>query len=315
MGGLLDFSRQTQQTTNVANYDLADTSANAGDNSVVASGGSTVSLSTVNNTLDGGAIQSAADLAAMALGTAVNAQTLAAQSLGVVVNGQTLQAELGNQTARVLTAAADNNLAALQALTRSQNQGLSEALATSDAATRRATAAAEAAAAEAAAASRAASSAALGAADAAIASGDRARRDALGFGSDALQSIAAAQRASFGFAGDALSASISSGLRGVATAENALDASLSFARSTGGAANTLVSDALSSVIRLVSDTAKSTQAEAQATRDFAGEFVGDFYESQKSGDVQTIQNIAKYAGAVGIALALAWALRGARSAS
>jgi hypothetical protein len=63
------------------------------------------------------------------------------------------------------------------------------------------------------------------------------------------------------------------------------------------------------VIRLVSDTAKSTQGESAATREFAGKFVGDFYESQKSGDVQTIQQAVKYGTAALAIIAIAWAIK------
>lgn len=329
IGGLFE-KTITQETTNLADYDLTDASANAGDGSLVTSGGSTVNIT--NTMQDGGATQGAVDIAGMALGTAVNAQTLAAHAIAGSVISQQINADLaggiGKTSENLFTTASDNQLAALTALGRQQTDALRDALDAAKSSQQAANTFAANAAADAQAMSRAAISQAAGVASDALSSNERAlmrslgfaddsliavgnsQRQAFGFADTSLLAVSEAQRKSFGFAESAMAESVIANSRSVTTAENALDTALAFARQGEASNNSLLGDTLNSVLGLVKSTAIATQSEAEATRDFAGQFVGDFYESQKSGDVQTIQNIAKYAGVVGVALALAWALKG-----
>lgn len=319
---------QTSETTNNANYDLTDASQGAGDGSVV--GGGDVNV-TINNPASQSQIDASASLAGMALGTAVNAQTLAAQSLGVVVNGQTLQAYLADSNASLLKSANDNAAKTFQSLATSQTNSLTAALDAATAAQRNsslyasqitdsvlsqsraaATLAANTAS-DAIASNNRATSGALNFADSALIAVTNAERNAFAFADDALISSTNANRAAFGFAGDALAGSLTSAGRSVATAENALDASLGFARTAQSANNNFLTDVLNGVFSLVKTASTNATSEAQATRDFAGQFVGDFYESQKSGDVQTLQQIAKVVGVGLVAFALAWGVRGSKS--
>lgn len=336
MGGILDFfglgssqKNTTSTTSSSANYDLNDTSRTGGDGSLVGDGNT---VNVTNTSTDWGAVvaaqesaRAAADAAFQAItaGTVVSGAvasdavktagetannavnwggTLAGQALGVAVNSQTLQARLAENTsdvllannattARALTSANDNATTLLSSIVRQNGTTFSDLL---DANNR---------------SNQAAAAVASNAADSAIASANRSSASALTFGGDALASINTNNRAAFGFGSDALGAALSSSNRAVTSANDSLDAALGFTRNTNAAALDFLDTSFGSVVKLVSDTAKSTQAEAQSTRDFAGKFVGDFYESQKSGDVQTLQQIAQVLGAVGVAVALAWALR------
>jgi len=299
---------------------------NAEGGSLVASDGATVNISSADSGLAAAALAAAENIAAQnALVTGAVASTginvsgaiannainqganLAGQALGVVVNGQTLQQSLANTTAdvllannattaRALTSANDNATDVLRAISREQTNTFSELLSSSN---RNAAAAA---------------AVASNATDAAVASANRATAGALGFGADSLAAVNTANRSAYGFAGDALAASLVSSGRAVTAAGDALDSSLSFTQRTNTAALDFLDNAFGDVLGLVKETAKSTQNEAAATRDFASSFVGDFYESQKSGDVQTIQQITKVIGVAAVAFALAWALR-AKSAN
>ena len=285
----------TTSTNNTANYDLTDSSQGAGDNGVVAGGDISIQVTST----DGGAIEGANTIAGQALGTAVNAQTLAAMSLGVVSQGQSLQAYLADQQKASFDTfskqTANSLQAALDAATASSKASASYASQVADSAL---------------AASRASAQIAANTAADAIASNNTATRGALTFADSALISVGNSNRQAFGFASDALLGSLSASGRAVTSAENALDSSLAFARQSETGTKNFLDDVLSGVFGLVRTTSERAADEANATRDFAGEFVGDFYESQKSGDVQTLQQLTKTAGAVLAVFAIAWALRG-----
>lgn len=267
----------TNQSTSEHNY--TDQSLGAGDNSIVSQGGVSINIADSSGSGD--------------------AMYLASQALGVAVNGQTLQAILQHGTSATLDRAIESN-----------NASVAAAIAAAEKAARDASASASAAAADAiSAANRSATTAANAASDA-IAANNRATANAIGFADTALASVNTANRSAFGFADSALTASLQSSNRAVTSAENALDSSLAFARQTDTSTKNLLDDVLSGVFGLVRTTSERAADEAQATREFAGQFVGDFYESQKSGDVQTLQMLTKTAGAVLAVIAVAWAIRG-----
>jgi hypothetical protein len=293
-GGFME-KTLTTSTNNEANYNLTDSSQGAGDNGVVAGGDVSINITAT----DGGAIEGANTIAGQALGTAVNAQTLAAMSLGVVSQGIDLQAFLAGQTKDSFDKFAKETSAglktALDASTASQRAATNFATQVSDSAI---------------AASKDAARLAANTASDAITSNNAATRGALTFADSALISVGNSNRQAFNFAGDALLSSLSASGRAVTSAENALDSSLSFARQSESSTKNFLDDVLSGVFSLDKTTSERAADEATATRDFAGEFVGDFYESQKSGDVQTLQQLTKTAGAVLAVFAIAWAFRG-----
>jgi hypothetical protein len=254
------------QTTNLSEHILTDNSMGAGDNGVVLGGGSTFNyesnVSNDNAEIALGSINRQAEVAGMALGTAVNAQTLASGAIATIGAANWLQAGMAERNAD-----AWENIFEVG----------------SDAVT--------------------------GAASDAMFLSDRSLGRALMFGESALIAAENANRAALNFSAEALLDSVRVADRAVDSAEFSLESSLSFAKSSQAGTQNFLDDVLSGVFGLVKSVANDAREESAATRDFAGAFVGDFYESQKSGDVQTLQMIAKYGAAVAFAGFAFWALR------
>ena len=130
--------------------------------------------------------------------------------------------------------------------------------------------------------------------DRSLSYGERLSGDVLSGARDALEFGDAASRRATDFSADAL------------------DGSLAFARVTNDKAFNFAGDSFAALVDVLGDAAKQSNEQATATRDFASQFVGDFYESQKSGDVQTLQKLTEVAGAVVAIVAIAWALKSAK---
>lgn len=265
--------RTSVATTNLSEHILTDNSQGAGDNGVVLGGGSTFnfesSVESDSSEIALGAINRQAEVAGMALGTAVNAQTLAAHAVREMADGQALQVGLMDSTGQrwgdIFADAAD-------VVNRS-------------------------------------GAAIAGTASDAMFFNDRSLGRSLAFGEAALFSAENTSRDSLNFAADAMAESMRVSDRAVKASEQSLDSSLAFAKSSQAGTQNFVDDVLGGVFGLVKSVAADAREESAATRDFAGSFVGDFYESQKSGDVQTLQMIARYGAAVALVIGVVWMLR------